>query len=158
MTRRRAHTRTNQYGTTFPVREHAVNSGTLARAFDLRWKGGQAFINGAVTYQTTCPQCRATVYFYRNEHGSRVFFNSLGKPWPKHGCMHGVKKMLSMSVAQAEPVSRSNYSVSSNQAVSMNELYVDISGLNSAVKQYGRDLKKAGFGKKKSKKSKKTKK
>lgn len=35
---------------------------------------------------TRCPQCRREVYFYSNEHGSRVFFNELGPTWDKHGC------------------------------------------------------------------------
>ena len=26
------------------------------------------------------------MYFYANEHGSRVFFDHLGPPWPKHPC------------------------------------------------------------------------
>jgi hypothetical protein len=33
-----------------------------------------------------CPVCDAAVYFYANEHGSRVFFDDLGPPWPKHPC------------------------------------------------------------------------
>jgi hypothetical protein len=33
-----------------------------------------------------CPVCNAGVYFYANEHGSRVFFDHLGPPWPKHPC------------------------------------------------------------------------
>lgn len=42
----------------------------------------------------TCPQCGARVYFYQNEFGSKVYFDHLGPPWPKHPCMdtgeHGV--------------------------------------------------------------------
>lgn len=34
----------------------------------------------------TCPVCGARVFFYQNDHGSRVFFDSLGPPWPKHPC------------------------------------------------------------------------
>jgi hypothetical protein len=26
------------------------------------------------------------VYYYENEHGSEVFFDELGWPWPKHSC------------------------------------------------------------------------
>ncbi|MGI5524925.1 hypothetical protein ACQEUX_28875 [Micromonospora sp. CA-259024] len=26
------------------------------------------------------------VFFYSNEHGSRVFFDEVGPPWPKHPC------------------------------------------------------------------------
>ena len=33
-----------------------------------------------------CPVCGAPVYFYQNEYGSRVFFDELGPPWPKHPC------------------------------------------------------------------------
>ncbi|NMR19182.1 hypothetical protein HIR71_02940 [Cellulomonas fimi] len=33
-----------------------------------------------------CPVCGAAVYFYSNEHGSRVFFDEMGPPWPKHPC------------------------------------------------------------------------
>jgi hypothetical protein len=33
-----------------------------------------------------CPVCGASVFFYQNAHGSRVFFDELGPPWPKHPC------------------------------------------------------------------------
>lgn len=33
-----------------------------------------------------CPVCGAPVFFYQNESGSRVFFDELGPPWPKHPC------------------------------------------------------------------------
>jgi hypothetical protein len=33
-----------------------------------------------------CPVCGDAVYFYANENGSRVFFDDLGPPWPKHAC------------------------------------------------------------------------
>lgn len=33
-----------------------------------------------------CPVCGAFVYFYANEHGSRVYFDEIGPPWPKHPC------------------------------------------------------------------------
>lgn len=39
-----------------------------------------------VTPNANCPVCGAEVFFYRNEHGSRVFFDELGPPWPKHPC------------------------------------------------------------------------
>ncbi len=34
---------------------------------------------------TTCPMCGASVYFVRHNGGS-VWFDNLGKPWPKHTC------------------------------------------------------------------------
>ena len=35
---------------------------------------------------TACPVCGALVYFYANEFGSRVYFDEIGPPWPKHPC------------------------------------------------------------------------
>jgi hypothetical protein len=34
---------------------------------------------------TSCPECGCRVYFVRHNGGS-VWFDSLGWPWPKHGC------------------------------------------------------------------------
>jgi hypothetical protein len=34
---------------------------------------------------TTCPRCRASVFFVRHNGGS-VWFDELGHPWPKHAC------------------------------------------------------------------------
>lgn len=33
-----------------------------------------------------CPVCGEDVFFYQNEFGSRVYFDELGPPWPKHPC------------------------------------------------------------------------
>lgn len=33
-----------------------------------------------------CPVCGAQVFFYQNDFGSRVYFDDLGPPWPKHPC------------------------------------------------------------------------
>lgn len=33
-----------------------------------------------------CPVCGVSVYFYSNEFGSRVYFDEVGPPWPKHPC------------------------------------------------------------------------
>ena len=39
-----------------------------------------------VVPNATCRYCGASVYYYENEHGSKVFFDELGWPWPKHSC------------------------------------------------------------------------
>ena len=39
-----------------------------------------------VVPNATCRYCGASVFYYENEHGSKVFFNELGWPWPKHSC------------------------------------------------------------------------
>lgn len=90
MSRRRSHTRTNRHGTTFSVREHSFNKGAGQQTgnkeseFRLIQTAGRSYINGDLTFAVSCPACGARVYFYQKTHGSRVFFNRLGKPWPKH--------------------------------------------------------------------------
>ncbi|MFI7604672.1 hypothetical protein ACIBTV_06065 [Micromonospora sp. NPDC049366] len=46
------------------------------RSFSERWLRPNA----------RCPVCGASVFYYSNEHGSRVFFDEVGPPWPKHPC------------------------------------------------------------------------
>lgn len=41
---------------------------------------------GYVNPNAHCPVCGASVYFYQSPDGGRVFFESLGPPWPKHPC------------------------------------------------------------------------
>lgn len=36
------------------------------------------------TWRTTCPDCKQTVYFLCCTCGSKVFFDTLGYPWPLH--------------------------------------------------------------------------
>jgi hypothetical protein len=38
------------------------------------------------THPTKCRDCGGRCYFYQNQNGSKVFFDSLGPPWPKHFC------------------------------------------------------------------------
>ena len=38
-----------------------------------------------------CPVCSRPVFFYANEFGSRVYFDDLGPPWPKHPCTDNPK-------------------------------------------------------------------
>ena len=41
---------------------------------------------GSRTFQTNCPTCRAEVYYFSCDCGSRVFFDDLGGSWPRHDC------------------------------------------------------------------------
>lgn len=38
-----------------------------------------------------CPVCHAAVFFYSNQHGSKVYFDELGPPWSKHPCTDNPK-------------------------------------------------------------------
>lgn len=40
----------------------------------------------AKTYPTTCRWCGAEVFFFSCDCGCKVFFDSLGPPWPIHEC------------------------------------------------------------------------
>lgn len=91
MPRRSGHTRTNKYGTTFTVREHDFMPGNASNYPKLEWKHGYACIKGSYIYEMPCPKCGDSVFYYRNMHGSRVFFDDLGAPWPKHPCMEGAQ-------------------------------------------------------------------
>lgn len=39
-----------------------------------------------VTPNARCPVCGEPVWYFQNEYGSRVFFDDIGWPWPKHPC------------------------------------------------------------------------
>ena len=43
-----------------------------------------------ITYELPCPYCGADVFYYEKKHASgrtsKVFFDALGKPWPRHRC------------------------------------------------------------------------
>jgi len=47
-----------------------------------KYKNFESFINP----NALCPVCRASVFYYENPAGSKVFFDDLGPPWPKHPC------------------------------------------------------------------------
>lgn len=44
----------------------------------------------------SCPVCREQVFFYQSPDGGRVFFDSLGPPWPKHPCTDNTSKPSSI--------------------------------------------------------------
>lgn len=48
-----------------------------------------------------CPVCGAAVFYYQNSFGSRVFFDDVGWPWPKHPCTDS-------AVAQSGKIKRPN--------------------------------------------------
>lgn len=55
-------------------------------------------------YNARCPVCQQAIFFYRNEHGSAVFFDELGPPWTKHPCTAGELTALFLpSTPQPKP-------------------------------------------------------
>lgn len=86
--------RTNAYGNTHWVTGHLVGRDIWDR--DRSYSTARAWIESAraalsataryINPNADCPVCGLPVFFYQNEHGSRVYFDELGPPWPKHLC------------------------------------------------------------------------
>lgn len=52
--------------------------------------------------KTKCPKCGKRVYFVRPYSGGAVWFDDMGKPWPKHPCMDSVSGNVKQAVAFVE--------------------------------------------------------
>lgn len=44
------------------------------------------FRRSFVNPNAKCPICGTPVFYYESDNGSKVFFDELGPPWPKHPC------------------------------------------------------------------------
>ena len=83
---RRGHWRTTPSGDLTWVSEHGVRRD--------EWDRGSTLIQGVTTSASSafvypnasCPVCGDEVFFYQNSSGSKVFFDEIGHPWPKHPC------------------------------------------------------------------------
>lgn len=65
-------------------------------ALNVLKRNSARYISGCyVNPNAKCPVCGDAVYFYANEHGSRVFFDDLGPPWPKHHCTDNPREPVS---------------------------------------------------------------
>lgn len=99
--RRRAHYRRSPNGGRHFVRAHSVNRGGGHQHSTWRPPGSLSPRSSTPTNaptlvwvtpmpsepNATCPVCGARVYFWQNQAGSRVWFDALGKPWPRHPCL-----------------------------------------------------------------------
>ena len=47
-----------------------------------------------------CPVCNSPVFFYANQFGSRVYFDDLGPPWPKHPCTDKPRQRIELGMEQ----------------------------------------------------------
>jgi len=99
---RRGYSRTSKHGVSHYVSETTVHRDNWNRAsysyaptsrrrdlflerypeFTSTRRVAACFVNP----NATCPVCGERVFYYQNEDGSRVFFDELGPPWPKHPC------------------------------------------------------------------------
>jgi hypothetical protein len=69
---------------TFRCQEEPDSSSPNAVSIDRLVKVGRP--RSLTIPNAKCPVCGCRVFFYQNEYGSRVFFDDLGPPWPKHAC------------------------------------------------------------------------
>lgn len=96
------HWRLSVRGVEHWVQEHAVErkdwsrndqsqsaparSGSKAKQDLADYRAGGSAASSLYVPNSKCPICQADVFFYRNNQGSRVYFDDLGPPWPKHPC------------------------------------------------------------------------
>ncbi len=74
-------------GTSFLPLTNSNNLRELARTYGLaRRLDPRSDFRSITIPNASCPVCGKSVFFYQNAHGSRVFFDELGPPWPKHPC------------------------------------------------------------------------
>lgn len=88
---RAGHWRTSMYGDRHWVEGHWVDRDGWAGSWAYSALPRASSETGAaagtwVNPNATCPVCGAPVFFYSNDFGSRVFFDAMGHPWPKHPC------------------------------------------------------------------------
>lgn len=68
----------------------ASTGGAPRHSYD--YKRNWSFAEPSITYESyvnpnaICPVCGAHVFFYQSPNGGRVYFDDLGRPWPKHPC------------------------------------------------------------------------
>lgn len=60
----------------------------------LERNSARSIISCYVNPNARCPVCGASVFFYANQSGSRVYFDDLGHPWPKHPCTDNPQRKL----------------------------------------------------------------
>jgi hypothetical protein len=111
---RRGHVRSTPSGGSTWVSAHDVSRtdwDRYGREQREELKIGRALTSRFVRPNATCPVCGASVFFFQNEHGSRVYFDELGPPWPKHPCTSGDaaahRAECPKSTTQTAPVLRS---------------------------------------------------
>ena len=95
---REGHLRYSRNGTLHEVgghwvdRDAPVGIGGTTSWFTPRPSGVAAASAAWLDPNASCPVCGAEVYFYQNRFGSRVFFDEVGPPWPKHPCTDTVSR------------------------------------------------------------------
>ncbi|TPL71391.1 hypothetical protein [Mesorhizobium sp. B2-3-15] len=69
-------------------------------------RASRGYASCFVNPNAVCPVCAASVFYYQNDRGSRVFFDDLGPPWPKHPCTDNPTRSASAISARPQPRAR----------------------------------------------------
>ncbi len=120
---RRGHYRRGPNGQQVWVSAHDVTRGGGKKYFYTPPKQGIQSNNSSVSAprsrparwaepNASCPVCGAPVYFYRNEAGSKVYFDEIGPPWPKHPCidLSGLTTPVKGASEEPQPTGRASWS------------------------------------------------
>lgn len=122
---RSGHYRTSKYGYRHWVAGHEVHRDDWSRSYS-RLTSGEAmarlrplratrsWIATFVNPNAKCPVCQADVYYYQNEYGSRVYFDSIPWPWPKHPCTDNARgsRRKPLELVSPVPIARDSAEVS----------------------------------------------
>lgn len=79
------------------------------------WKGrfsSESNSNGMFVLNVKCPVCSENVYYYQNTQGSKVFFDQLGHPWPKHPCTVSKEQESKIVTSNVKQVALSAFDIS----------------------------------------------
>lgn len=60
----------------------SVDSFKIVNQNKIRYSTFDSFVNP----NAMCPVCGELVFYYESPYGGKVYFDSLGPPWPKHTC------------------------------------------------------------------------
>lgn len=113
---RSGHTRTDSNGFEYEVKGHWVERDDWDRYAEIiaRYQTVRPSTVAPqrpayrVNPNARCPVCGGGVFYYENEHGSRVFFDHLGPDWPKHPCMDDAEPDAVRTRLAATPVTRTS--------------------------------------------------
>ncbi len=72
----------------------------------LNQNGANSAAGCYVNSNARCPVCSVPVFFYANAAGSRVYFDDLGPPWPKHPCTDNSRRKPIWSGEVVKPPAR----------------------------------------------------
>lgn len=74
----------------------------------LKRSGANSVAGCYVNPNARCPRCGVPVFFYANAAGSRVYFDDLGPPWPKHPCTDNSRRSILLGATHTYRPTRRN--------------------------------------------------